>query len=386
MPDTVRFRTRTEFMERRNGTLPDMWLVGLDAGYSSIKTFSSNAVSVFPAFAQPFRGDTIGALPDTHYLLTDHLTGTRWVVGDAAERAVMPDDMTVSDESLYGEDRYDDPMFRVLVETGLALGMTNAAGIAPDGRTIHVQTGLPPKYLKKDSGRMVDVIAGHHSFSLQRGSHEPAEYDFTIDRSHVYLMEQPKGSVMSVIATNQHGTTDDAEQIFASNTLVLDGGFRTLDTYPIQNRHVLQPQTFPEYGMIQVLQMTADQIDKTYHTQVSSIGMQECLRRGYVRCHTKFSSEDKPFQDMLLAADKAVCGKMLDRIAQVYPLYDYNYLIVTGGAGAAWNSMIRDTLKGLHGLTILGGNRNDSQLPYLMMNARGYFHRLYFLLSSRIRM
>jgi plasmid segregation protein ParM len=53
-------------------------------------------------------------------------------------------------------------------------------------------------------------------------------------------------------------------------------------------------------------------------------------------------------------------------------LFDHDYLVVTGGTGAAWNAYIKDYYKGLSNLTIIAGNQNDN-IPYIFSNVRGYY-------------
>ena len=59
-------------------------------------------------------------------------------------------------------------------------------------------------------------------------------------------------------------------------------------------------------------------------------------------------------------------------MTQMFPLYEYDYLIITGGTGAAWSSRIREILKDMETLKIVDGNCNDT-LPYVFANVRGYY-------------
>ena len=52
MINTINFKTKTILSERNNPVRGDVWNIGLDIGYSSVKGFSPNAVSCFPAFAK----------------------------------------------------------------------------------------------------------------------------------------------------------------------------------------------------------------------------------------------------------------------------------------------------------------------------------------------
>ena len=385
--ETKKFKTRTIFMERTNGSLPGMWPCAIDVGYSSVKVFSPNMIACFPSFAKPIDNDVkaVGKFPDEHIIYHDLETDRKWLVGDAAHRDMNQDDTTVSEESVFGRKRYDDPMFLILVRTGLALGcMDNSAGVL-SGRAIHVQTGLPPKYLKQDSKYMIGAIAGKHVFGLKIGNNEEKRIELEIKREHVDVMEQPMGTLMSVSIDAQHRMIKEARNYFNSNVLVFDAGFGTLDIFPIINNMVKEKQTFPAFGMRQVLKKTIDAIYEAYGEEVSMIGMQKCLDTGAVRCSDNFSSEDRPFDAMLEKASHDVCDEALNKIGSIFKLSEFDYFIVTGGAGAAWNDPIHEKLKGLHALQIVNGNQNDTSLPFLFANVRGYFMYRYGKMEALIR-
>lgn len=372
-------------MTRANGTLPGIWPCAIDVGYSSVKVFAPNQVAVFPSFARPFNQTIIGTLPPSHILYRDADTGETWIVGEGAQEEISQDDTTISEESVFGRARYDDPMFQVLVRTGIGIGLQDAGAASPEGRVIHIQTGLPPKYLKTDSGPLRSAMAGRHRFFLRIGNQPEQSFDFTIDAAHVAIMEQPMGTLMSVAIDNQHKFVRGADRYFNGSVLVFDAGFGTLDLFPIRHNHVGDKQTFPEYGMIQVFRQTIEQIYESYGVEVSLVGFQQCLANGMVSRHDKFSSEKVPFADLLAKADHDVCDAALEKLGQIFPLYDYDTLILTGGTGAAWNEQVRKKLQGLSSLQIVDGNVNDPALPFLLSNARGYYMYLFNSLERKIR-
>jgi hypothetical protein len=48
-------------------------------------------------------------------------------------------------------------------------------------------------------------------------------------------------------------------------------------------------------------------------------------------------------------------------------------MIVTGGTGDAWMPIIRENMKDMETVTIIGGNENEPDLPMVYSNVRGYF-------------
>ena len=377
MVDTKKYKTRTMFRKRPNGSVKGMWLLAADIGYSSVKIFSQNSCCVFPSFAEKFTGETVGNLPDWHIIYRDLDTGERWLVGEAAQNDVSQGDATVSEEAVFGRARYDDPMFLVLARTGLGVGMLENEFGAPNDKPLYVQTGLPPRYMKSDTPRLLNALAGEHRFSLKIGDAPEKEFNITLKRDRIGVMEQPKGTLMSVAIGNDHRYVPGARDYLNKNILIFDAGFGTLDIYPIMNNHVGEKQTFPEFSMKQVLKDTCEVIYERYSEEVSMIGMQKCLGDGYIRCHDKFTSRKQEFGDILEETSKKICDTALEKLGQIYPLYEYDYLVITGGTGAAWNEQIREKLAGLDSLEVLDGNQNDTSLPFLFANVRGYFMYLY---------
>ena len=375
--DTRKFKTRTEIINRGNGSIKGVHLVAVDYGYSSVKVFSQNVIAVYPSFAVRFNGEIIGNPSPDFISYRDLDTGEMWLVGEAAQNDISQGDATFSEESVFGRDRYDDPMFRVLVRTGLGIGCMKNDISDPAGKPLYVQTGLPPMYMKNDAPLLTDAIAGRHRFALKIGNSPERLFDLTVPRSNISIMDQPKGTLYSVVKDNSHRFIRDAAEYFSNNLIVFDAGFGTLDIFPIRNNRVAGKQTFPSFSMRQVLRYTIDGIYDAYGTDVSMIGMQKCLGDGYIKRHSKFSSKNQSFDEILEEANRRVCDEALEKLGQIFPLHEYKFLVVTGGTGAAWNGMIREKLKDIEGLTVINGNQNDPSLPFLFSNVRGYYMFLY---------
>ncbi|MBQ1509210.1 MAG: ParM/StbA family protein [Erysipelotrichaceae bacterium] len=382
--DTRKFKTKTEIINRSNGSIEGVFLVAVDYGYSGVKVFSQNCIGVFPNFAKRFDGELVGTPVPDRIVYKDLVTGERWLVGEAAQNDVSQDDTTISEKVISNRDRYDDPMFLVLVRTGLGIGFGRAEYNEPAGKPIYVQTGLPPKYMKSDTRKLVSAIAGHHRFSLQVGQTPERVFDFTIRKENVEVMPQPKGTLFSVAKDSLHRFIREASAYFRKNVLVIDGGFVTLDVFPIRNGRVAGEQTIENLSMQEVLKRTIGKINEAYDTDISLVGFQKCLGDGYVKIHDKFSSKNQSFGELLEASNREVCDEALETIGGLFHLYEYPYIIVTGGTGAAWNGMIREKLKGIEGLTIINGNQNDERLAFLFANVRGYYMFLYDKIQQEV--
>lgn len=386
--DTKRFKTRTVFKKRDNGDTGEKWCVALDIGYSAVKIYSPNIISMFPAYAKKETSNYIGDVSGNVIRYQDLETGECWTVGDDAQERIDVRDTADSEASLYGRERYSTPMFKVLVETGIALGSIPMKENSPEDREIFVQTGLPPRYLRSDRDMLTMIIAGHHHFSIQLGTEDPIEYDFTIQTENVDVISQPMGTLFSVMMNNDHEFVENADDYFKKNVVVFDPGFGTLDIFPIRMHHVEASETFDNLGMKRVLSETADAINAKYGQDISIPAMQKYLGRGVFRYQNrdketgKMITKDISFSDILEEKNALVCNEALKRLEQVLPLSEYDYLIITGGTSAAWKDMIQEYFSGMTTLKIINGNQNDD-LSFTFANVRGYFMYRYNLLKNQ---
>jgi plasmid segregation protein ParM len=381
---TDNFKTKTSFFDRENGTAGDKFLIALDIGYSAVKLFSENKIARFPSYARRVDKDfaLLTEAPESMILYKNNETGEMWCVGETAQDLISVTDTSDSDAALYGRERYGNPMFNVIAEVGLGIGMMSNKYGSSEGKELVVQTGLPEKYLKMDKDILVDILAGKHNFQIKIGTNPWKAFDFYLDSNQIYVMSQPKGTLFSIAITKDATWHPDAKKYLKSSLLVFDAGFGTLDLFPIKSSVIGQGETFADLGMKRVLQATSQSIMEQYKQEVPVSAMQKYLKTGKVRVidRRRFTSKDVDFADMLYKANTEICNEAVDRMTNVIDIADYDYLVITGGTGAAWENTIKDRLKGLETLTILNGNQNDD-LPMVYSNVRGYF--MYRLLNLK---
>lgn len=376
--NTKDFRIKTNFIPRANGHTKNAWEVGIDIGYSSVKIFSPNANIQFPSFAELDDTEEIGTVTEQHIKYTNTVTGQRWIVGASAQNAIRQSSTNYSDDSLYQRDRYDSPMFTVLVDVALGLSLMENEFGKPGNLPINIQTGLPSNYLKQDREPLKQVFVGEHKFSIQVGTGKVQHFDLTIPETNVSVMEQPMGTLMSISIDNSHKFIPQAKQYLNSNILILDGGHGTWDTFEIANNRVMSKKTFDEFSMRRVLEQTIAVISEEYNTTISPVAIQKCLETGtFSQKEGKFSSKNVDFTDILKEQNEILFEEMINRLAVTHDFSEYDYIVITGGTGFAWSEKIKDKLSGIEGLKFIDGNQNDQTLPFDFANARGYYMYLY---------
>ena len=373
--DTKKFRTRTGFVERKNGHVDKVWEIALDIGYSAVKLFSPNIIASFPSYAKRVESDFqyISTAPEQSILYRDLDTDEMWLVGEVAQNMMSSGDTSDSEMSLYGRERYGNPMFSVLVRTGLGIGMIpNVFGAPASDDKIVVQTGLPERYMM-DEADLKETIACTHNFALKIADNDWKIFHIDIQSDNVYVMSQPKGTLFSVCIDRNGKFHPDARKYLSSSLLVFDPGFGTLDLFPIKSGTVGKGETNQALGMKRVLQETVKLIKDNYDVEVQVAEMQKYLESGKVRYHNRKKNiiKDYPIENLLYAANNAVCKEAMGWLTSVVNLADYDYLIITGGMGAAWNDHIREMFRETP-ITLIAGNQND-ELPLIYSNVRGYY-------------
>jgi len=390
MIDTKNFATKTIFDPRESITAEGFFPIAIDIGYSSVNLCSPVGIWSFPAFAKKLeRGNDLVGTPDKDEILYKDMQGNVWRVGAAAQKTLSSFDTNDSINELYGRNRYGTPIFRVLVET--AIGLALVANGAPLDCPVCIQTGLPPAYIDEDSPMLKEVFSGDHEFFLKVGEQPFKKVRTTIEAGNVFVMSQPKGTLISVSVDNNGVPTKDAVHLINGNVIVFDGGFGTLDTFRLKNRQIDAAETFSNFGMKAVLERFAEKIKEKYNTTVRVPSIQPVLESGVVEVRVprednklRFKTSLEPVGDLLEEASREICEEAIDKLMTIYNyLNGINYLIVTGGTGAAWKEYIEEAFADDPTVNVIMGNANDPTLDIIFANTRGYYMTLINTLRKR---
>lgn len=364
MIETMDYRTKTLMIETANVTVDHYWPIAIDIGYSSVKGFSPNGIFAFPSYAKNLKKNPklYGELHDDEILYRDGDTGDIWRVGRSAQEMVNNLDTEDSEQELFGRTRYFSQLFKVLLRTGLALGtLSNGAGEYNE-TPIYVQTGLPPKYLDEDSRYLIEVLSGTHEFAIKTSQHPNfVNMKLNIPKQNIEVMSQPEGTLMNLVMDDHGNGRSNARTLFQSNIIIFDAGFGTLDLFDIKNRKSSSKETFSQFGMREILDRTAKKIKKETGVFLPPSAMQNALESGTVlvkkRNGIMLSSRKQSFSDLLESATEEVCREAVEKIINIYDgLFEYQYLVLTGGTSAAWEKYIREYFQEVEDLTIIAGN------------------------------
>lgn len=378
--ETKDFKTMTMFRDRAFPSAPDKWILAVDIGYSSLKSISPNKVFCFPSYARKIPDNRIqfgdASDSDIRYRDEDGL----WVVGELAYKEVNSTEVVDSEVELYGRHRYFSSMFQVIARTGLAIGLMENGYGKPQGRRIAVQTGLPPKYLADDTVYLKEALAGRHVFEVQIGNQPWKKFDFTLSDDDIYTMAQPLGSLISASVSADGKALPISKEYFSKNLIIIDPGFGTLDQFNVnQGYSIGVGQTFPEFGMREVLDRTCKDIKDVYGVGLTVPELQNKLGTGKVKVvdRKQMKSKTYSFASFLDNNCRKVCREAIEKLKSVNDYFaNTDYIIATGGTYDAWKDIFDETFKDMENLDIIPANVNDPSLSNVFGNVRGYYFRL----------
>lgn len=372
MIETMDYRTKTLMLETANVTVDDFWPIAIDIGYSSVKGFSPNSIFAFPAYAKNLKKNPkfYGELKDDEILYRDGDTGEIWRVGRSAQEMVDDLDTEDSEGELFGRTRYFSQLFKVLLRTGLALGMLSNRAGEYNGKPIYVQTGLPPKYLDEDKEYLIETLSGTHEFAIKTSrTQNYVNMKINLPEKNIEVMSQPEGTLMNLVLDDNGKGRPNSRSLFQSNVIIFDAGFGTLDLFDIKNRKSSSKETFSQFGMREILERTMQKIKKRDEVALSPSAMQNALETGTVlikkRNGIKLSSKRQSFADLLEISSEEVCREAIEKVINVYSgLFEYNYLVLTGGTSAAWEKYIREYFQDVEDLMVIIGNEYSRNATY----------------------
>lgn len=392
MINTSLFNEKNTITPKQNPNAgDDYWIMGVDLGFGGVKGYSQNCVFNYPNYARIINFDNyIGTPPDNHFFYREP-NGTIWAIGENAQSLISTAEAGDSMEVICGRNRYYNKMFRALSEMALGIGLSTNQFGSPNGKTIVFQTGLPPKYIKEDAKLLRDALSGHHEFDIKIGAQNWRHFDFELLPENIRIIAQPMGSYYSAIFDKDGHVCADGRDIYNGNVQVWDGGFKTFDTYTIKNRSAQDiGNSYDDLGMKRILEKTSEDIFKKYGCDYAVFELQPLLSEGYFtnityvkdedgRRHSK--AEDISFADILEKNARSVCMDMLEKQNETTGGYKgLSHIILGGGTCAAWKNIITEEFAGRK-IKIILSNRNDTSLPTLYSNARGY----YFYLLKKLR-
>lgn len=379
---TKKFKTKSEIIEKAmpkilgNNQYKGKTIISLDGGYSSVKGASPNRVFMFPSYAKkvPSELEAIGRVSKNDIQFRNNKTGEIWLVGQVAENMITQRDLdSTTDESMYARYRYNSPAYRVLMATGMAIGLWGTGA----NQEIFLQTGLPAEYKERDSAALTKALVGEYDVSIKIGMNNWATFQFELDEQHISVMEQPHGTLCATAYDSNGDLTTTGREILSSNCVVLDDGFGTEDVIEMRVGYKSMPHTESDTSMKSVFEEVITRIEKAnIGADFKIFQFNKFLEDGVARYfdYENYEEKEVDFTDLLKQVNEELCDKSIKRLMQRCDnLLEYKYLIVTGGTGESRIEQIQKKLSGLKHLTVIPGNVTCNDLSMTYCNVIGYY-------------
>lgn len=380
--NAMQFKTPQEIIQRKNVNTRGYWLLGIDAGFSSLKGFAPNKTFCFPSYVRKLDRELL--MPNQSDILYRDETGL-YLIGASAQEQVTSDDTSDSESELFVRNRYTSKKFQIILAVGMAIGLTsNSYMERKKDMPVIIQTGLPTAYVRSDREKITKAFAKRYVFDLKMGYGAWEHHDIEIPRENIFVLPQPSGTLYSILIDESGKYVPNAPEILKKNLLIVDAGFGTFDPYGLVNRQVVLEESLPDLGMKKILQETSSMIFDKYGEEIRVPAMQKYLGKG---TFTYLNEEERKSEEIVIApfleaANKKVCMESIKVLeGMCNSLKNYNYLILTGGTCAAWYDLYRDYFGWMKSLTIIPGNKND-KLPMYYSNVRGYYMYRHMLLKA----
>lgn len=366
--ETKSFATRAEWKKADNPKKEGKHIIGLDLGYSGAKGFYENGYFCIPNFSAPITEDLFGSLHDGDIVYENLKTKKKYFVGKAAIES-LESGSVVDESAMLDRNHYLSAEYLVLVHTSIGMALWDTK---TDGTDVVIQTGLPPAYLREDEPLIRSVLEGEHIYKLTIGN-ESRRFHYTLRHDNVDVMRQPMGTYYSVVFGPDGKPTQRLGQFMKSNIIIFDGGFGTLDKFIIKNRgRQSVSDTEPQLGMKRVFSEARDMIEKDFNVSISIPAMQNCLETGMFQKIDRIAlkTNEYPVNKYIEQANEMVREEAFDYIKN--DLASAQFLIMSGGTGAAWYDYFCERTKFLKNLQVLEGNYGSGLLG-IYSNARGYY-------------
>ena len=162
--DTKAFRTRQEFHHEEHPRGKD-YIIGLDAGYSSMKVYYENGYFAFPSYARKIDDSMLQIFNKKDILYRDLDTNEVYILGYSAQEMISSTETNDTYSESYARKRYGTKTFKILCNAALGIALEKKN----DDREIIIQTGLPSSYEDADKPALIKALSKPARFEIKVG-------------------------------------------------------------------------------------------------------------------------------------------------------------------------------------------------------------------------
>ena len=365
----------------------EIFPIGLDVGFSAVKTYSMHGHHKFPSLITPVSEEELAKVlfrnNSTIAYRDKNITNKIWLIGEIVSESTGSR-IAEDEDKLYTDQRVGSKENIILNRMGIALSLMNKKGIIKKNAEIRMAVGLPDRssdLIKKYK----EQLSGYHEFEIQLGRSEKwIPISFVIKKENIDVLSQPFGTLLS-IALNRQGKVIDKELLEQKRSLIFDGGFGTIDTFVLQSGRVGKCLTWKTRAMKSIyeklIKICLDQIDRKIGlhqiNRFLSLPKEErSIKSGVVTWHF-----DADLNNLI----KDMAKENITELLTSYDTFnDIDILIMTGGTSKVLYPYF---VVGITNLEIKIAELKDAENPEenfncVYANAVGFFN--YVLMKYRL--
>ncbi len=308
-----------------------MQVLGIDVGFGFTKAYDGVNNIIFnsvmgDATDIQFRASLGHTSPADNIHIS--LDGKEYFIGEFAQRQSHITDYTLD------QDKLIEQFVKVMAIT--AAGLCSSISSQP----MNVVTGLPVGFLKRDSGRLKQIIHGNHEITFHHPGKPPVTKSIHIDK--VAVIPQPIGSIFNLIF-DEFGKMRDKE-LGRQKLGVVDIGFKTTD-YSIFDhlQYIERGSATMDTGMSKCFSVIANKLHQESSVTIELYRLFEFIDSGLVKIRGQEYNISNLKKRVFAHAASAIASD-LNRLW--HNDWDMDTVILSGGGSVALGEFLSPLIKG----------------------------------------
>jgi len=307
-----------------------MEIVGIDVGFGFTKAYNGKNSVIFKSLigdATDIQFRSVLGEDSSTSNLHISLDNKSYFIGSYAELQSNIREFTLDQEKL--------------IEHFVKILAITAAGICTDtSAPIHVVSGLPVGYLKRDSQKLKSLIQGVHEITFHNGNGNDTTKKINIDKVHI--IPQPIGSIFNLIFDEQGNISDTG---LATQKLgVVDIGFKTTDFSIFDHlQYIERGSSTMDTGISKCFSVIANKLRQESSINIELYRMFKFIESGMIKIKGKEYNLSNLKKRVYTHSASAIASD-LNRLWEND--WDIDSIILSGGGGAELSEFLRPNIVG----------------------------------------
>ncbi|HDQ40059.1 MAG TPA: ParM/StbA family protein [Desulfonatronum sp.] len=307
-----------------------MDIIGIDVGFGFTKAYNGKNSVIFKSIIGDasdiqFHSVFTNSSPSSNLHIT--LDDKSYFLGSYAELQSSIREFTLD------QDRLLQNYFKILAVA--------AAGLCTDSfATIQVVSGLPVAYLKRDTRKLMEAIAGVHQITFHHIDGKSIKKSIKIDK--ISIIPQPIGSIFNLIFDEEGRFVE--KSLATQKVGVVDVGFKTTDLSIFDHlQYIERGSTTMDTGISKCFSIIAGKLRQESNINIELFRMFKFMESGVIKIRGKeynISGLKKKIYEHTAAAIAADLSRLWEND------WDMDSIVLTGGGSVELADYLAGTIEG----------------------------------------